>query len=396
MSTTMNRFLGSGSKAGGAGSSADTRKEWSKNSDLVRSQIAQKMLTEEEHLVVEREILEDYVSQSCFSFSTLKFFKAKMTSLCKEYWKLHGREYQLSFETTEERQDAKRDKMEGIAFLDIVLRLFISTLLVRYVAYTPTEAFFNFLVYLRDMGAINWSTMYCLSFVEYTIPPPAPKGKEKAKPKKAKPGKGHTYLKRWIDLYATARAQQWKLFMHMLYRPSFAETMNALENIIPGFRSVGKAKSFFPQRTSVFVQEPHIFGILLEQNGQNLLRMQSDSEGRQMADYNFLTEACDSYRGTLQQVGAAIRYYYEHDGTVRIEGAKSLDELITQEGKSDIPAIGYLAMYSFKDDAGVQKLANRPILKRKSTDGKFVNVPFPSIEEFNKAGYELVAAMLRY
>ena len=54
----MNRFLGSGSKAGGAGNSADTRKEWSKNSDLVRSQIVQKMLTEEEHLVVEREILE--------------------------------------------------------------------------------------------------------------------------------------------------------------------------------------------------------------------------------------------------------------------------------------------------------------------------------------------------
>jgi hypothetical protein len=158
----MNRFLGSGSKAGGAGSSADTRKEWSKNSDLVRSQIAQKMLTEEEHLVVEREILEDYVSQSCFAFSTLKFFKAKMTALCKAYWKLHGREYQLSFDTTEDRQDAKRDKMEGIAFLDVVLRLFISTLLVRYVAYTPTEAFFNFLVYLRDMGAINWSTMHVL------------------------------------------------------------------------------------------------------------------------------------------------------------------------------------------------------------------------------------------
>ena len=69
----MNRFLGSGSKAGGAGNSGDTRKEWSKNSDLVRSQIVQKMLTEEEHLVVEREILEDYVSQSCFAFSTLKF-----------------------------------------------------------------------------------------------------------------------------------------------------------------------------------------------------------------------------------------------------------------------------------------------------------------------------------
>ena len=81
---------------------------------------------------------------------------------------------------------------------------------------------------------------------------------------------------------------------------------------------------------------------------------------------------------------------------MRIEGAKSLDELITQEGKSDIPAIGYLAMYSYKDDAGVNRLANRPILKRKSTDGKFVNVPFPSIEEFNKAGYELVHAMLRY
>ena len=49
----MNRFLGSGSKAGGAGSSAsstaETRKEWSKNSDLVRSQIVQKMVTEEEH-----------------------------------------------------------------------------------------------------------------------------------------------------------------------------------------------------------------------------------------------------------------------------------------------------------------------------------------------------------
>ena len=139
MSTTMNRFLGSGSKAGGAGSSADTRKEWSKNSDLVRSQIAQKMLTEEEHLIVEREILEDYVSQSCFAFSTLKFFKAKMTALCKAYWKLHGREYQLSFDTTEDRQDAKRDKMEGIAFLDIVLRLFISTLLVRQICRVHTN-----------------------------------------------------------------------------------------------------------------------------------------------------------------------------------------------------------------------------------------------------------------
>ena len=392
----MNRFLGSGSKAGGAGNSADTRKEWSKNSDLVRSQIVQKMLTEEEHLVVEREILEDYVSQSCFAFSTLKFFKAKMTALCKAYWKLHGREYQLSFDTTEDRQDAKRDKMEGIAFLDVVLRLFISTLLVRYVAYTPTEAFFNFLVYLRDMGAINWSTMYCLSFVEYTIPPPPPKGKAKDKPKKAKPGIAHTYLKRWIDLYSTARGQQWKLFMHMLYRPSFAETMDALENIIPGFRSVGKAKSFFPHRTSVFVQEPHIFGILLEQKGQNLHRMQRDGEGSSLADYNFLLDACDAYRATLQQVGASIRFYYENDGTVRIEGAKTLDELITQEGKSDSPAIAYLAMYSFKDDAGVQKLAKRPILKRQSTDGKSVNVPFPSIEEFNKAGYELVAAMLRY
>jgi hypothetical protein len=172
--------------------------------------------------------------------------------------------------------------------------------------------------------------------------------------------------------------------------------MNALENLLPGFRSVGKAKSFFPLRTSVFVQEPHIFGILLEQKGQHLLRMQREGGNSSFAEYNFLLDACDAYRGTLQQVGAAIRHYYEFDGTVRIEGAKTLDDLITQEGKSDCPAIAYLAMYSFKDDAGVQRLAKRPVLKRQSTDGKTVNVPFPSIEEFDKAGYELVHAMLRY
>ena len=74
MSTTMNRFLGSGSKAGGAGSSGDTRKEWSKSSDLVRSQIAQKMLTEEEHLVVEREILKGLRKPILFLFFYLKVF----------------------------------------------------------------------------------------------------------------------------------------------------------------------------------------------------------------------------------------------------------------------------------------------------------------------------------
>ena len=85
----------------------------------------------------------------------------------------------------------------------------------------------------------------------------------------------------------------------------------------------------------------------------------------------------------MTRVTAIMSFFACHTVTLRLfffcDMCDSYNVTLTQEGKSDIPAIGYLAMYSFKDDAGVNRLANRPILKRKSTDGKFVNVPFPSI-----------------
>ena len=131
-----------------------------------------------------------------------------------------------------------------------MLRLFVSSLCVRYVAYSPTEVFYAFLKKCRDMGCFTWSTMYLFTIIPYKL-------NEKDKP--------YTYLKRWLDTYSKARAIQWKNLLSMLHMPSHIQVMGCLANLLPSFCTLGEENGMFPVRSSHFIQFPEIFSICVVQ-----------------------------------------------------------------------------------------------------------------------------------
>ena len=88
----------------------------------------------------------------------------------------------------------KEAVLENLKVLDVVLRMFMTTIMVKYVGYSAKEAWYCFLNSLITMKIINWSALHCLVTVKYPVV------------KESKTLK--TYMQRWCDSYCTKRSSQ--------------------------------------------------------------------------------------------------------------------------------------------------------------------------------------------
>ena len=136
----MNRFFNV------PGEAQNERHSWSLETDKIKSKISEKMKSESEPLMVNGGMLLRLVKESCFAFLTHHVQKKKMSILCNAYWKKEGAQYLRSIRGGEEAKNSTKDeKLENITLVDLVLRLFVSSLCVRYIAFSPTEVFYHFL-----------------------------------------------------------------------------------------------------------------------------------------------------------------------------------------------------------------------------------------------------------
>ena len=120
-----------------------------------------------------------------FSATTLNPYPAKMANFMEAFWS-DKEDFLLSIKKEDKREEHVESKLQAMIVFDLVQRMFIPTLLVKYVSYTAMEAYYNFMASLITMGAINWSTLHAVTTVRYRA------------------GDGiaeNTMMGRWCDLY---------------------------------------------------------------------------------------------------------------------------------------------------------------------------------------------------
>ena len=372
----MNRFFNV------PGEAQNERHSWSLETDKIKSKIPEKMKSESEPLMVDVGMLLRLVKESCFAFLTHHVQKKKMNILCNAYWKKEGAQYLRSIRGGEEAKNSKKDeKLENITLVDLVLRLFVSSLCVRYVAFSPTEVFYHFLKKCRDMGCFTWSTMYLFTSVAYKL-------NDKDKP--------YTYLKRWLDSYSKARAAQWKNLLSTLHMPSHMQVMGCLTNLLPSFRTLGEENGMFPVRSSEYLQYPDIFSICIDQPDKDIERFSSLDKDGNRHGYNFWIEACGLTRIQIQHVSIKIRQYFEWDGDLREEGWV-LEDYIRKDGPRMLLAKVYLCAYSKYTDDGKKIVPTRcPRVDDRTQPDTPTLAAFPHIEDFKQASFAIIDFMSRY
>jgi thiamine kinase-like enzyme len=121
----------------------------------VKEQIPLRIIEEVNPLHIDVPQLLSFFRECCFSPTTLKPYKEKIKSLMKNFWDTQ-KEFLKKITRKDQKTELQNKKLDAMTKLDVILRMFIPTLLVKYVSYSAIEVFYTFLASLISMGAINW------------------------------------------------------------------------------------------------------------------------------------------------------------------------------------------------------------------------------------------------
>lgn len=335
--------------------------------------MAEERLSESNPFFVDRDRLVEFFRQCCFSVTSNRRLETKCRLLMDAFW-----ETQAEFLETidgSKREEFFKSKLEDMIILDVVLRSFHTTLLVKYVSFTATEVFFTFCNSLVTSDIITWSTVYCLATVMHTST-----DKDRAVL--------NTYMSRWCDSYSQKRIDQFKNFFHMLYRPCHFETMGALSNMdTPGTDAA--QLGIFPHKTLDFCREAAFMGILMVQDTDSLQRAEIyDGDGTRFE--NCILDAIGKGRSCLQAVAICLKQYIEYDGS------DCRDEEFSFCMQNDfmdnaLPSHHYFSSYVVPEE--FDGTIDIPICKDK-TNGE--EIPFPTMEAFRRGAYKILNTLKRY
>lgn len=340
----------------------------------VKEQIPVRILTEVNPLHIDVPQLLSFFRECCFSPTTLKPYKEKIKSLMKNFWDTQ-KEFLKKITRKDQKTELQNKKLDAMTKLDVILRMFIPTLLVKYVSYSAIEVFYTFLASLISMGAINWGTLHCLVNIKYNS-------------SDSEHSTMNTYMSRWCDVYSAKRTQQWKIFIGMLHRPSHIDTFGALSNYVPAYR-LTDCNSVYPITTAGFRKQRSIMGIVLNQSGP-LLRQQTREDDGPLVDSNFVCEILSDYIKVLQRSVQLLKWWIHYNGT-DTESTVFLFEVGDFENALDaeIDAEQYLAAYSTAGSYdGVESI---PMPRR---DGQVI--AFPSVDVFKSTIKNVFDGFSRY
>ena len=337
----------------------------------IKQLMNEQVLIETNPFFVDRDRLLEFFRKCCFTFGSHRRFEQKCRLLMDAVWETHSD----FLDTIEKRDEFLASKLEDMIILDIVLRMFHTSLLVKYVSYTATEVFYTFCTSLVTMHAITWRTVHCLVTVMH-----ASTDKDRAA--------DNTYMGRWCDSYSQKRIDQFKNFFDMLYRPCHFETMGALKNM--DFHGTDTTQfSFFPHKTVDHVREPAFMGILLYQDTDILKRAEiMDADGTRFD--NCILDAVGKARSCLQAVAVILKTYIEYDGSDCHDDQFAF--VIANDFMDDmLPSHHYYSAYVVPGE--YDETIEIPICKQAKTGGA---VPFPSMEAFRRGAFKILKTVHRY
>ena len=343
------------------------------NVDAIRTTLKEMITTEKNPFFVDETVLLELFRKTCFSLTTLQLFTDKMRLFMMALW-----EEKSAFVkqiASGKRNEFFDKKLDNMVTLDVVLRMFSGTLLVKYPAYSPTEAFLTFCNSLITMGAINWSTLHALMTVEYTV-------------QNTEASVLNTYMNRWCDAYAVRRTNQFKTLVGMLHRPSHFDTCGALDNLDPPFAD-NYRKAAFPHKTTEFRVQRTFLGLLVEQTGTTLQRGQVLAGGTVQLPDNPLLEAINDCRNTYMKVAVKMKQELEYDG----EDTRHMDYLFVPEsGFMNIEnnTCHYLAAYNSPNTFNTAVNIPMPVKEETGT-----LVPFPLVDSFRTSARKIMTTAFR-
>ena len=328
------------------------------NVDAIRNTLKEMIVTEKNPFFVDEVVLLELFRKTCFSLTTLQLYTDKMRLFMMALWEEKpGFVKQIA---SAKRAEFFEKKLANMVTLDVVLRMFAGTLLVKYPAYSPSETFLTFCNSLITMGAINWSTLHALMTVEYTI-------------QNTESAVLNTYMSRWCDAYAVRRTNQFKTLFGMLHRPSHFDTCGALDNLDPPFADSYR-NTALPHKTSDFRIQRTFLGLLVEQTGTTLERRDVLLGGTNLLPDNPLLEAINDCRITYMKVAVKMKQELEYDG----EDTRHMDyQFVPESGfmNIEVNSCHYLAAYNAPNTFNTS--VNIPMPVRQETG---TLVPFPLLD----------------
>jgi hypothetical protein len=342
------------------------------NVDAIRNTLKEMIVTEKNPFFVDEVVLLELFRKTCFSLTPLQLYTDKMRLLMMALWEEKpGFVKQIA---SAKRNEFFDKKLANMVTLDVVLRMFAGTLLVKYPAYSPSETFLTFCNSLITMGAINWSTLHALMTVEYPI-------------QNAEAAVLNTYMNRWCDSYAVRRTNQFKMLLGMLHRPSHFDTCGALDNLDQPFTH-NYRNAAFPLKTSDFRNQRTFLGLLVEQTGTTLERREVMAGTVQLPD-NPLLEAINDCRQTYMKVAVKLKQELEYDG----EDTRHMDyEFVPDNGfmNIEVNSCHYLAAYNSPNTFNTAVNIPMPVRQQTGT-----LVPFPLLDNMRTNARKILTTAFR-
>lgn len=342
------------------------KQPWTLKREDVANELAEYSLECSEPLVIKKRPLISWFDKTCyFHGSTVEKRPETMERMLEVFWANDSNKFLQKCKDDASRETLKESKLELMCVLDAVLRMMVTSLLVRYIAYSPLDAFYAFLCDLFDNDIINWNTAYCLTHVKYSLDSAIVE---------------HTYAKRWCDTYAQYRSKQWKLFIWTCYRPSHTETFAALDDLVPCFRS--KRVQFLPRQSFDFRIQPHVLGVLIKTVEGKLIRAHVIRNGVK-EPYNVFINLLIDYKEHLHKVAKLLKSYVES-----VSDASQQPQYLFQYPlllKENPPEL-YLAQYA--------TIKGFPYFSQ-SGDERYLLSRYPQVEDFRKASYAIIDRMNR-
>ena len=140
------------------------KQPWTLKREDVANELAEYSLECSEPLVIKKRPLISWFDKTCyFHGSTVEKRPETMERMLEVFWANDSNKFLQKCKDDASRETLKESKLELMCVLDAVLRMMVTSLLVRYIAYSPLDAFYAFLCDLFDNDIINWNTAYCLT-----------------------------------------------------------------------------------------------------------------------------------------------------------------------------------------------------------------------------------------
>ena len=337
----------------------------------IKAQVAKEMAKELNPLHIDVKQIITLYRECGFSATTLNPYPAKMANFMEAFWS-DKEDFLLSIKKEDKREEHVESKLQAMIVFDLVQRMFIPTLLVKYVSYTAMEAYYNFMASLITMGAINWSTLHAVTTVRYRA------GEGTAE---------NTMMGRWCDLYSSRRILQWKYLIGMLHRPSHFDTRNALDNLEPSYNA-NAGVGVFPHKDQDFVKEPSIMGIKVLQRGAELQRSSDYFDGQDQISSPILKD-CTLYRELLQNVALELKQFIEFDGSL---ARSDLFRFNDPESCLQPDSVAEQYLMAYCENGSFDGVVRTPVVRDR--DGEVED--FPYIEHLKEACNDILDAVLRY